>query len=286
MPDETPAHVAVTDIAPGLWIWRIEHPHWRPDVDWQKVITCTVVDAGRERWVIDPLLPPDDATEVWDRFAQRAPTAVAVIIPDHLRETVTDRTMWSIDALADRYGARAFGPPTWEPGQGPPTHAIQTIRPGDELPGGVRALRDPRGWNETPLYLPEQRTIVFGDALTERDGALRVWMSPTHEDRALPDLRAMLQLPFERVIISHGEPVHTRDEFARALERPPWPASSLHIAAYNGGLERVKRRVESGADLGARDERYGKTPLEWAEMGGHADVIDYLRSMAPASSNA
>jgi hypothetical protein len=36
-------------------------------------------------------------------------------------------------------------------------------------------------------------------------------MSPTHEDRAIPDLRAMLDLQFERVIISHGEPVHTRD---------------------------------------------------------------------------
>jgi hypothetical protein len=31
-------------------------------------------------------------------------------------------------------------------------------------------------------------------------------MSPTHKDRAIPDLRAMLDLPFERVIISHGAP--------------------------------------------------------------------------------
>jgi hypothetical protein len=28
----------------------------------------------------------------------------------------------------------------------------------------------------------------------------------------------MLDLPFERVIISHGEPVHLRDAFKRALE--------------------------------------------------------------------
>jgi hypothetical protein len=99
---------------------------------------------------------------------------------------------------------------------GPPKTEVQTILPNQELPGGLLALRDPRGWNETPLWLPEHHTLVFADALTERAGVLRVWMSPTHEDRALPDLRSMLDLPFERVIISHGEPVHTRDAFKRA----------------------------------------------------------------------
>ena len=37
-------------------------------------------------------------------------------------------------------------------------------------------------------------------------------------------LRALLDLPFERVIVSHGEPVHSRAEYERALERPPWKA--------------------------------------------------------------
>jgi hypothetical protein len=32
----------------------------------------------------------------------------------------------------------------------------------------------------------------------------------------------MLELPFELVIVSHGEPVHDRWEFERALERRPW----------------------------------------------------------------
>jgi hypothetical protein len=38
----------------------------------------------------------------------------------------------------------------------------------------------------------------------------------------LPALRALLELPFERVIVSHGEPVHTRADFERALELPVW----------------------------------------------------------------
>jgi hypothetical protein len=32
----------------------------------------------------------------------------------------------------------------------------------------------------------------------------------------------MLELPFERVLVSHGEPVHTRADFEAALERDAW----------------------------------------------------------------
>ena len=33
---------------------------------------------------------------------------------------------------------------------------------------------------------------------------------------------SMLGLPFEHVLVSHGEPVHTRADFEAALERKPW----------------------------------------------------------------
>jgi cold shock CspA family protein len=97
--------------------------------------------------------------------------------------------------------------------------------------------RGSRNGCETPLWLPEHRTLVFADALTERSGALRVWMSPTHA---------------ERVIISHGEPVHDRAAFERALTLPQWPASPLDLAAYRGDLDRVRTLVESGATGHAR----------------------------------
>jgi hypothetical protein len=32
----------------------------------------------------------------------------------------------------------------------------------------------------------------------------------------------MLDIPFERVLVSHGEPVHARADFEAALEREPW----------------------------------------------------------------
>jgi hypothetical protein len=276
MVERTLPDVEVVDVAPGLWIWRLEHPGWKPEVDWQQVVTCVCVDAGAERWLLDPLLPPNDATQVWERLAERPPTAAAVLGPDHMRRCWDDPTTWSVDALVGRYGCRAFGPSVFDPDTGPLDTDVEKIEPDHELPGGLLAFRDPRGWNETPLWLPEHRTLVFADALTERDGVLRVWMSPTHVDRALPDLRAMLDLPFERVIISHGEPVHGRDAFERALERPQWPAGPLHQAAYRGDLAQVRSLVEAGADVSARDERYDTTALDWARSAGQRDVVDYL----------
>ena len=49
-----------------------------------------------------------------------------------------------------------------------------------------------------------------------------MWDCPALQERALPALRALLELPFERVIVSHGDPVHDRAAFEQALDRPAW----------------------------------------------------------------
>ena len=64
--------------------------------------------------------------------------------------------------------------------------------------------------------------LVFADGLTAPEGELVVWWTPWHEKRVLPALRELLDLPFERVIVSHGEPAHDRPAFERALARPPY----------------------------------------------------------------
>jgi glyoxylase-like metal-dependent hydrolase (beta-lactamase superfamily II) len=66
-----------------------------------------------------------------------------------------------------------------------------------------------------------QRALVFADALAAPEGELRVWATP-QEERALPALQALLDLAFEHVIVSHGEPVHDRAAYERALELPRW----------------------------------------------------------------
>ena len=91
----------------------------------------------------------------------------------------------------------------------------------------MRALDDGRGAGETPLFLPEQRALVFADGLTAPGGELRVWATPYHRERTLPALRALLELPFEHVLVSHGEPVHARADFEAALEREPYSQSEV-----------------------------------------------------------
>ena len=200
------------DVAEGLWIWRVEHPDWKAGLDWDRFVTSTVVESRGEVAVLDPLAPADDAAGVWERLDARPPTLVAILKPDHVRD---------VDLFVRRYGARAFGPYLFWRDNVPETR-LEPIDPGAELPGGLLALYDGRGRNETPLWLPEQRALVFADALTAPDGELRIWETDWHEERAVPALRALLELPFEHVIVSHGEPVHDRAEYERALERPPW----------------------------------------------------------------
>jgi glyoxylase-like metal-dependent hydrolase (beta-lactamase superfamily II) len=175
-------------------------------------VTSTCVASGGEVILIDPLAPPPDAAEAWARIDADAPTAVVILKPDHVRD---------VDLFVRRYGARAFGPSLfWR--NDIPRSEIEPVEPGHELPGGLLALYDGRGRNETPAWLPQQRTLVFADALTAPGGELRVWGTPWHAERTLPALRALLELPFERVIVAHGEPLHGRSAFERALELEPW----------------------------------------------------------------
>jgi glyoxylase-like metal-dependent hydrolase (beta-lactamase superfamily II) len=202
----------VLDVAPGLWVWRERHPDWAPDAGWEPLVASTCVESGGEVALLDPLAPPDEAREVWARLDALAPSLVVVLKPDHVRD---------VDLFVRRYGARAHGPELFFPHDVPETE-LEPMYPGSELPGGLVALYDGRGRNETPLWLPEQRALVFADALIAPGGELRVWATPWHEARALPALEALLELPFELVIVSHGEPVHDRAAYERALERPPW----------------------------------------------------------------
>ena len=201
----------IQDVAPGLWIWRREYPDWRPEAGWPEVVTSTCVESGGEVALLDALAPPE-GSEVWGRLDARPPTMVVVLKPDHVRD---------VDLFVQRYDARAYGPWLFWRSNIPETE-LEPIEPGSELPGGLGALYDGRGRNETPLWLPEQRTLVFADALTAPEGELLVWATPWHEERVLPALRALLDLPFEHVIVSHGEPVHDRAAYERALGLAPW----------------------------------------------------------------
>ena len=200
----------VRDVADGLWLWRQPHPEWSEDNDdWQPEVSSFAVRSDGVSLLLDPLAPrPGDP--VYERID--TVDAIVILKPDHIRD---------VDLFARWYRAEAYGPFLFWAGEAPKTK-LKPVRPGDELPGGLIALDDGRGMMETPLYLPEQRALVFADGLTAPEGELRVWSTPWHRTRVLPALRAMLGLPFEHVLVSHGEPVHTRADFEAALDRDPW----------------------------------------------------------------
>ena len=204
--------VEVRDIAPGLWLWRQPHPDWEQGNDWEPEVSSFAVESRGVGVLLDPLAPPPSAADVWQRIEALAPSTVVVMKPDHVRD---------VDLFVRWYGARAFGPQLFWRDDVPRTE-LELVQPGAELPGGLQALHDGRGAAETPIYLPEQRALVFADGMTAPGGVLRAWAAPLYEQRTLPALRALLALPFEHVLVSHGEPVHAREDFVAALEREPW----------------------------------------------------------------
>ena len=206
--------VEVRDVAPGLWLWRQPHPDWQEGLEWGPEVSSFFVESRGEAILLDPLAPPPLEQEVWERIDGEQPQTIVILKPDHVRD---------VDLFARWYQARAYGPFLFWGGDAPKTE-IEGIQPGSELPGGLVALYDGRNRGETPVWLPEQRALVFADAMTAPKGELLVWSTPWHEERVLPALRALLELPFEHVLVSHGEPVHSRADFEAALARDPWGA--------------------------------------------------------------
>ena len=205
--------VEIRDVAPGLWLWRQRHWEWTPEADWQPVVSSFVVESGGEVVLIDPLAPPPiDGLAVYERLEAKPPTAIVVVKPDHVRD---------VTVFAHWYGIPAHGPDLFWPGDTPPVK-LEAVHPGDTTVGGLRGLFDGRSHHEVPIYAPDARALFFADGLTAQDGTLRIWWSPLLQVSVLPALRAMLELPFEWVLVSHGDPVHTRADFEAALERDAW----------------------------------------------------------------
>jgi glyoxylase-like metal-dependent hydrolase (beta-lactamase superfamily II) len=124
--------------------------------------------------------------------------------------------------------AKRFGATVWAPSGARAAVAKRagveprTFRPGDELPGGVEAFATARR-SEVVFWLPSDRTLVPGDAMLGAEGGgLRLcpasWVGGDDKlEKLRESLRPLLDLPVERVLVSHGEPVLTNGR--RALEQ-------------------------------------------------------------------
>ena len=194
---------SATEIAPGLRRWTARHGEWNEDVG------SVAADTRDGLVFIDPIAPPAGLGR---------PDHVLVTVYWHARDT---------GAL----GAGAVWAPvrSARPLRNREIAVSHAFRAGHDLPGGIRAFATPRV-SEVVFWLPDHGALVVGDVLlgagakpNATDDALRLcperWLgSGTHDDlRAM--LAPLLDLPVERVLTSHGEPVLSggREALTRVL---------------------------------------------------------------------
>lgn len=196
------------ELAPGLFRWEAAHPDWKPDAqaggpsDWPQLVGCVLYQAPGAATLIDPLLPAREREPFlsWlDLQVAGRPVSILTTIRWHRRDR---------ELLAERY--RGNGQRAW-----------------NAVPAGV-VPKPLRGGGETVFWLPDVAALVFGDSLLGVDGRSvelcpESWLDDVNVDRAgLAGLmRALIELPVERLLVSHGPPLlrDGRAELAHAIRR-------------------------------------------------------------------
>jgi glyoxylase-like metal-dependent hydrolase (beta-lactamase superfamily II) len=189
--------VRVREIGTGLWRWTGLNPEGTAEAGgpdgWEQEVGCVYYAAPDAVVLFDPLVPPEDPArfyEALDRDVAEAGRPVRILL-------TVDAHRRSSRELAERYDA--------------------TI---GEAPRGVEIAVS--AWDELVFWLPEHQALVFGDVVLGRDRGLRLplaWIGDDHYERVVEELRPLLQLPVQRVLVAHGEPVleGAREALAAAL---------------------------------------------------------------------
>jgi len=215
------------ELTDGLWRWTARHPEWHPG-DFGAEVACFAARADDTTLLIDPLLPRDPArvlAVIDEILGDRL--AILITIPYHVRSSEQLWRRYKNGAETTIHGHRAAAKRLKN------TPAFREIDPGVPLPGGVTAhtIGKPRRY-EMPLELPSHEALVFGDAVVETDGRLVVWahdridakVERFYRERFNPTLEALLELPFDAVLTTHGQPVlkHGKQALKAALRARPW----------------------------------------------------------------
>jgi glyoxylase-like metal-dependent hydrolase (beta-lactamase superfamily II) len=195
--------VEVLRIARGLWRWTGYHEEWKQDVG------SVYYESADGVVLIDPIVPPEDTSRFWNALDRDVSGAGGTV---HVLVTVFWHTR-STREIVERYSARV-----WAPARGRQAIARRAgsvsdpFGEGDALPGGIEAFRTVRA-AEVVYWLPGHAAVVPGDVLLGNgEGGIRLcpqsWL-PQGRTRAqlAESLRPLLELPIERVLLSHGQPV-------------------------------------------------------------------------------
>jgi hypothetical protein len=178
------------EVVPGLHRWTARHPSWEPAAepdspdDWPSEVG-SIAYASRDGLVlVDPMVADWDEL---DALVAGRDVAVVTTMRFHGRSRVE---------VAERYGAR-----------------LVSVR--DPQPAGIERVPI-EGADETMVWIERHGALVPGDRLIG-DGRGGVRMCPESWLAYLPDeygaealraaLRPLLDLPIERVLTSHGDPV-------------------------------------------------------------------------------
>ena len=173
------------EVAPGLRRWTAYHDHWEEEVG-------------------SLALQSDDGLILIDPIA----------VPDHVLLTV----FWHNRSTAGLRAKRIWAPTrSAQPLRNRGVDVTDAFTAGDQLPGGVQAFETARV-SEVVVWLPEQRAVVAGDVLLGAGAKPRATKDPlrlcpegwlgkaTHADLKRT-LAPLLDLPVQRVLVSHGKPV-------------------------------------------------------------------------------
>ena len=214
----------------GLWRWTARHPEWHPG-EFGAEVASFAAQAGDTTLLIDPLLPEEqpqaDAVlkEIDETLGKHL--AILITVPYHVRSSEELWRRYRKDAETTIHGHRACTKRLKD------ASPFREIEPGVPVPGGVtaHAIGKPRR-HEMPLHVPSHDALVFGDAVAETGGRVVVWADDKvdakverfYRERFNPTLEPLLELPFDTVLVTHGEPVLEGGKAAlrRALTAKPW----------------------------------------------------------------
>ena len=189
----------MNELLPGIFHWRVVHPDIQIEVD------SYYVSSLNPAFLIDPLVPQQGTDWFRERPAPQHIYLTNRLHDRHCRQFIKNFgvTVWCHEA-----GLQEFMDGNL---------AVTAFRFGDELPGGVRALKIgilcPE---ETALLLPSAGGVLsIGDAIINEDGELGfvpdtlIGDAPPVVKRGLKAafLQICQQETFDHLLFAHGDPI-------------------------------------------------------------------------------
>ena len=192
----------VLRLADGLWRWTAVHPRWEywPNHEREpREVGCVYYEADDATVLIDPLVPAGEADDFFrhlDADVERRGLPVGILLTAEWHRRSTDE-------LAKRYDARI--------GDTPPASIEEFPIEGTDERQVAYFIR------------PHAALVVCEVFAVDIHGELRVCESSAlaRPDELEASLDRLMELPVERLLVSHGEPVleDAKTRMAEALAR-------------------------------------------------------------------